>query len=336
MTYPPKGVRDEDLAPLRALDPRVEVTYLPFVDGVGVRNRRTQGTYRPGDGDVAPSPELVAALATADVVVGLDLPQELRTLAPRLRWIQAIGAGTGYLFTNDLPEGVVITSAAGIGAPTIAEWVLGRLLSVWKRFDRVAELQRAHSWDQARARGRSFGGSTLVIVGLGAIGQAVAQRAAAFGVRVLAVRRTPAPSPLAERVVGPGELHAVLAEADAVVVCAPATADTEALFDAAAFAALKPGAVLVNVARGTLVDEDALIAALRSGQVATAVLDVTRTEPLPADSPLWDEPGVVLSPHTSPSMDHYVGDLVGLVADNLGRWLRDEPLRNVVDPARGY
>jgi phosphoglycerate dehydrogenase-like enzyme len=334
--YPPHPVPAEAFDPLRAAVPGLEVVHLPFVEGVDVRSKRTRGTYDAALDEVPVPAELADALADADVVLGLDLPQRLRTLAPKLRWVHAIGAGTGYLFTYDLPDGVVITSAAGVSAPAIAEFVLGRLLAEWKGFDRLAEIQRAHAWDTAGGRGRTFAGSTVVVVGFGAIGQAVARLAGGCGARVLGVRRTPAPSPLAERVVAPGELHAVLGEADAVVVAAPATADTEALFDARALAALRPGAVLVNVARGTLVDEGALVAALRSGHLRRAILDVTRVEPLPADSPLWDEPGVVLSPHSSASMDRYLDDLVALVADNLGRWSRGEPLRNLVDPERGY
>jgi phosphoglycerate dehydrogenase-like enzyme len=335
LCFPPR-CRDEDLAQLRAVSPAVEVLHRPFVDAVGVRNQRTQGTYRKGNNDVPPSPELVEALAEAEVVVALDLPQQMRSLAPRLRWIQAIGAGTGYLLTLDLPECVVITSAAGIGGPSIAEFVVGRLLSEWKQFDRLAELQRAHAWDSAAGQGRTFAGSNLLVVGFGAIGQGVARLARAFGVRVVALRRTPAPSPLADEVAGPDRLHELLPDADAVVVAAPATPETESLFDAAAFAAMKPGAVLVNVGRGTLIDEAAMLAALRTGRLRRAILDVTRTEPLPPDSPLWGEPGVVLSPHSSTSGDGYVENLMALFADNLGRWLRGDPLRNPVDPALGY
>ncbi len=332
----PPTCNEEDLAPLLEVSPKVEVLHRPFLETARVRSLRTDGTYLSEADMEPPSPELVDALAEADVVVALDLPQHLRRLAPRLRWIQGIGAGISHLFTVDLPDGVVMTSAAGIGAPSIAEFVLGRLISEWKGFDRLAELQREHSWDSTAGVGRTFAGSTLLVVGFGAIGQAVAHLARAFGVRVVAIRRAPALSPLADQVAAPDRLHSLLGEADAVVIAAPATAETESLFDATAFAAMKPGAVLVNVARGTLVDEKAMVAALRDGRLRRAILDVTRIEPLPINSPLWDEPGVVLSPHTATATDHYVADLMLLVADNLGRWVRGEPLRNRVDPVRGY
>jgi phosphoglycerate dehydrogenase-like enzyme len=151
--------------------------------------------------------------------------------------------------------------------------------------------------------------------------------------RVLAARRRPGAEdrpPVVDELVGPERLHEVLSRVDAVVVCAPATPDTHDLFDAAAFAAMRPGAVFCNVARGSLVDEAALLDSLRSGHLGAAVLDVTQQEPLPADSPLWDTPNLRLSPHSSASLDHYVESVFELFADNLDRYVRGDPLRNVV------
>jgi phosphoglycerate dehydrogenase-like enzyme len=225
----------------------------------------------------------------------------------------------------------VVTNAAGVAAVPIAEFVIGQLLSIWKRFDELADQQRRHVWEPAY--GRHVAGLKLGLVGLGAIGTAVAERARALEMQVLAVRRRPGAAdgpPGVDEVVGPDGLHGVLSRVDAVVVCAPATPDTHDLFDAAAFAAMRPGAVFCNVARGSLVDEAALLDALRSGHLGAAVLDVTREEPLPADNPLWDAPNLRLSPHSSASLDHYVELVFELFADNLGRYLRGEPLRNVV------
>ena len=192
--------------------------------------------------------------------------------------------------------------------------MIGRILQVWKRFDEMGELQRRHEWDPRY--GRSVAGSTIALVGLGAIGGAVAERARALDMHVIGIRRSYTPgatSPLTDELFGPDALHEVLGRADAVVLSAPSTPETQDLFDAAAFAAMKPGSVFCNVARGVLVDEDALIATMRAGHLQAAILDVTRAEPLPADSPLWDVPGIL---HLAP----FVG---------LARPLRGDTLRTV-------
>ena len=267
-------------------------------------------------------------------MLAFDLPAEVVTVAPHLRWVQAIGAGVDHFRGAGLDGRVVLTNAAGVAAVPIAEFVIGRLLAVWKRFDELAEQQRHRVWKPAF--GRQLDGCTIGLVGLGAIGTAVAERARALGMRVLAIRRTSTPSPAADEVYGPAELHTVLGRSDAVVLSAPSTHETENLFDAPAFAAMKRGAVFCNVARGALVDEDALIDALERGHLGAAILDVTKHEPLPADSPLWAAPRLHLSPHSSASPERYLATLFDLFADNLSRYLRGEPLRNVVDLAAGY
>jgi phosphoglycerate dehydrogenase-like enzyme len=317
---------------LRAVSPDLEVVVAPYVEQHGTRAGRSQGSI---DELRARAPALTdeqrAAFGRAEVLLALDLPVGLGTLAPGLRWVQAIGAGTDHFHGAELGADVVVTNAAGVAAVPIAEFVVGQLLAVWKRFDELADQQRRRVWRPAY--GRHVAGLTLGVVGLGAIGTAVAERARALGMRILAVRRRPRADdlpPVVDEVAGPDRLHDVLARVDAVVVCAPATPDTNDLFDAAAFATMRPGAVFCNVARGSLVDETALLNALRSGHLGAAVLDVTREEPLPADSPLWDAPNLRLSPHSSASLDHYVESVFELFADNLGRYVRGEPLRNVV------
>jgi phosphoglycerate dehydrogenase-like enzyme len=274
------------------------------------------------------------AFATAEVMLAFDLPPAVITIAPNLRWVQAIGAGIDHFHGAELDARVVVTNAAGVAAVPIAEFVIGRLLAVWKRFDTLADQQQRRVWKPAY--GRQLQGSTIGLIGLGAIGTAVAQRARALGMRVLAVRRTTAPSPHADEVFTPAQLHAVLACSDAVVLSAPSTRETENLFDAAAFAAMKRGTVFCNVARGALVDEDALVIALENGHLGAAILDVTKEEPLPAESALWTAPRLHLSPHSSASPERYLESLFDLFADNLARYVRGEPLRNVVDLAAGY
>jgi phosphoglycerate dehydrogenase-like enzyme len=313
----------------------LDLVVAPYVEEHGVRAGRGR---RPLEELRAAGPRLTDAqrdaFGRAEVLLALDLPVGLGTFARALRWVQAIGAGTDHFRGAELGPDVVVTNAAGVAAVPIAEFVIGQLLAVWKRFDQLADQQRRHVWEPAY--GRHVSGLALGLVGLGAIGSAVAGRAHALGMRVIAVRQRPALDrpPGVDEVVGPAQLHDVLGRVDAVVVCAPATSATEDLFDADAFAAMRPSTVFCNVARGSLVDEGALLEALRSGHPGAAVLDVTREEPLPADSPLWDAPGLRLSSHSSASLDHYVESVFDLFADNLGRYVRGQPLRNVVQPGR--
>jgi phosphoglycerate dehydrogenase-like enzyme len=329
----PGHLDDDQLARLRSVSPRVEVTVIGYDEPAATRSARGRGERPDPDAVVPISAELRAAYARAEVLLTFDLPLGIGAVAQDVRWVQAIGAGTEHFRGAGLGPEVVVTNAAGISAVPIAEFVMGRLLAVWKRFDELAALQRAHEWKPTY--GRRVAGKTVVVVGFGAIGRAVAQRAHAFGMHVIAVRRRPDEEPcpaFVDRVVASTELLAVLPEAEAVVVAAPATAATHHLFDAAAFAAMPERSIFCNVARGTLVDEAALLAALTSGHLRAAVLDVTEQEPLPANHPLWDAPNLHLSPHCSTDPSNYVDDLLELFADNLGRYLRGAPLVNAVVP----
>jgi phosphoglycerate dehydrogenase-like enzyme len=327
----------------------VEIVAGPFyLDQDAARTRKRSLTFGDGDdavdaaeltadgrleGEPELTPEHLDAYRRAEVVVGVDVPYRLPELAPTLRWIQACGAGVGQFGEAGLAaRGVVLTSAQGVGAPPIAEFVIGRLLELYKRFRELDVLQREHRWEFTA--GETLAGKTMVIVGLGAIGREVAVRARPFGVRVVGVRRSYTPgltSPDVDGLCGPDQLDDVLAEADIVVVAAPESAETRGMFDAARFARFRPGTVLCNVARGSLIDQPALLDALVAGQVRAAILDVVEPEPLPPDSPLWDAEGVILSPHSSTSRDGYDARLLDLLATNLRRYLHGEPLLNDVD-----
>jgi phosphoglycerate dehydrogenase-like enzyme len=272
------------------------------------------------------------------VLIALLTPGDLPTLAPRLEWIQSIGAGVEQFQQAGVRrDDVVITNASGLSAPSIAEFVIGRLLQVWKHLRQMDEFQKQH--DYVRTYGRTFKGSTIGIVGMGAIGSAVAERARALGCTVLGLRRShppgAAPSPedaaVAHQMYGMSQLHEMLGQCDAVVVAAPATADTHHLIDAPALAATKAGAMVINVARGSLLDEAAMMAALESGHIAAAALDVFETEPLPAESPLWDAPNMYLSAHSSVSTDRYLDDVFDRFIENLERHVAGRPLKNLVD-----
>jgi phosphoglycerate dehydrogenase-like enzyme len=324
----PWNADDAMLAPLRDRFPDLEIVALPYL---GQFNR-----YRDGDEDEL-TEEVRAVWARAEGTLALDLPAPTTELAPNLRWVQAIGAGIDHLADTGLPDDVTITNAAGVAAAPIAEFVMARLLQVWKRLPEIDAQQVDREW--APKFGRTVEGLTLGVIGLGAIGTAVAVRARAFDMTVIGTRRSYKEGqehPAVDELRGTADLHDVLGRCDAVVVSAPGTADTENMFDADAFAAMKPGALFCNVGRGSLVDEGALIAALESGHVGAALLDVTRQEPLPADDPLWSAPNVYISPHASAAQERYTEKLLVLFADNLDRFTRNEPLRNVVDRAAGY
>jgi len=319
---------------LRAIDPGIEVVTLPVdPDSEWVTIPPAEPHDEPPPWAVAVAAERRSALARAEVLFALHTPKDLMRLAPRLRWVQGVGAGVEQFALAGVSRGrVVVTNASGVSAGSMAEFVIGRLLQIWKRFREADHHQREHAY--VRTYGRTFAGSTVGIVGLGSIGDAVALRARALGARVLGLRRSAKPgdtSASVETLYGSSGLHEMLARCDAVVVAAPATPETQHLVDAAALAAMKPGAVLVNVARGSLVDEAALVAALDEGRLGAAALDVFEREPLPKESPLWDLPNLYVSAHSSVSVDRYLDDVFDLFADNLRRFAAGEPLRNVVD-----
>lgn len=250
-----------------------------------------------------------------------------------VRWVHAYGTGVDA-FPLDALAGRTLTCSRGASAIPIAEWVLAVMLAAEKRLPEAWVHEPPEHWSVGLPLG-GLHGRTLGLVGLGGIGRAVAERALAFGMRVLAHRRSDRPSPVAgvERV---DALPSLLARADHLVLAAPATPETRGLLDTRAFAQLKPGVHLVNVARGDLIDQDALRAALDEGRVALASLDVCVPEPLPAGHWLYRHPRVRLSAHTSWSAPGATGVLLDPFLANLRRYLAGEPLEGVVDVALGY
>jgi phosphoglycerate dehydrogenase-like enzyme len=284
-----------------------------------------------------------AGLAACDVAfTWLLTPAELER-APRLRWVHSPAVAAGTLCLDALAaRGIAVSNSRGVQATPIAEHVFCLLLALARRLPLAMERQREARWSQAEfvgpAQPVTLRGQCLGVIGLGSIGSEVARLGAAFGMRVVAVRRDatrPAP-PGVDQLWGPDGLDDLLAAADAVVVAAPLTAETEALFDAARLARLRPGARLINVARGQLVDGPALVEALRAGRLAGAALDVVQREPLPADDPLWQAPNLIITPHTSGYRPTHWDDVAALFVENVRRWDAGEPLLWRVDPARGY
>jgi len=262
---------------------------------------------------------------------------ELVAEAPTLRWVQSHGAGVDGLITPALIESdVALTNAAPIHTVPMAETVMALILAATKRLPEHAWDQRERTW--RRLPKRELRGSTVGVVGIGKIGAEVARLCAAFGARVVGLRRTPPAElpPGVARVYGPDGLHALLAESDYVVLALALNPTSRGLIGARELALLKEDAVLVNVARGDVIDEVALIDGLRAGRPAFACLDTFQTEPLPPSSPLYELPNVLITPHNSASSPHMEERVIELFLDNLGRLVRGEPLLNVVDKRRGY
>lgn len=285
-------------------------------------------------------------LDSAQVLYGIpgERPSELaRTLRanPALEWVQLMPAGGGgqvrgaHLTEEELGR-VRFTTTAGVHAVPLAEWSEFGLLAGFKTLPRLQEAQRAHEWAESRWMMRRLEGSRVLVVGLGSIGRLVAERLARQGVHVAGTSRRPVEVDGVEEVLHPDDLVARIGDFDGIVVTLPGTAETRHLVGAAALAAVKPGVALVNVGRGTVIDQEALVEQLRSGRIGFAALDVTDPEPLPQDSPLWDLPNVLISPHTAALSDREDGLIADLFARNATRYLDGGPLINPVNTREFY
>jgi glyoxylate/hydroxypyruvate reductase len=281
-------------------------------------------------------------MARAEVLFDFDHvdPEGMVAHGRNVRWVQATSAGIGQYVKRHRLERMdaTFTTAAGVHARPLAEFVIWALLTFAKNYPQARRQQAARLWQ--RFHNDDLEGKTLAIVGLGSIGREVAKSARHFGMRVLATKRTVAgvdPHDLGVDALYPlSELHAMLGQADAVVLILPHTDETEGLISAPEFAAMKPGALLVNIGRGASVDEGALLAALQSGKLQGAVLDVAAQEPLPPEHPLWGLENVFIFPHSASTSKNENGRLVTLFLDNLERYRAGCPLRNVFDAERLY
>ncbi|MFI5273646.1 MAG: D-2-hydroxyacid dehydrogenase [Ktedonobacterales bacterium] len=280
----------------------------------------------------------------AEVVSSFHPPADLLALAPGVRWLAQPSAGADQLFRAGLVRegGPIVTTANGIHAVPISEFVFSVMLLWAKHWRELLARQRAHEWldgQRGAIAGRELCGATLGIVGLGAIGRRVAQLGGCFGMQVVATRRSARPGDAdadAQLMLPMDQLDTLLAQSDYVVVAVPNTDATHHLIGGPQFRAMKPSAFFVNIARGAVVDEPALVRALRDGQIAGAGLDVFETEPLPPDSPLWAMPNVFIAPHISGASAAYSRRFTDLLLDNLARYRAGQPLRNVVQAERGY
>ena len=325
-------VESQLLEMLSAISPRIRISVLP-----------------PDGGKANES-----ALNQCEVLYTLSyLPEP--ELVPRLRWVQAYSAGIDTMLTHPLFAGeVALCTASGLHTIAMPEFAMMALLALARKLPLLLDNQRQALWPRDsfnRFTPRELHGSTLGIVGYGSIGRQIARLAKSFGMRILAMKRQPtvAVDPdytvaglgdpegaLPDHIYSPSELLLFLAVCDFVVLVVPLTPETHHLIDAEALAAMKREAFLINLARGEVVDADALIGALKAGRIAGAWLDVFEQEPLPSDSPLWHTPNLVISPHISGASAHFGARSAAVFAENLRRYLQGEPLLNRVDKQRGY
>lgn len=282
---------------------------------------------------------LKQALPSADALVVSGMwRDELIDHGIRLRFIQAIGAGTDQFPRQRLAaKGIRLASAQGVNERAVSEHAMALILALARQLPQARDNQRAQVWrgmiSQVAKREDEIGGKTLVIVGFGRIGSRLATLARAFGMYVIGVKRSASGSgDIADEVVGQERLLDVLPRADVVALTCPLTPETTGLIGTSALAAMKLTAVLINVARGKVVDEAALIAALGAGQIAGAGLDCVAEEPLPPESPLWAMPNVLITPHTAGETQRYEANVVDILLENLGRlWSGPAPLRNEIN-----
>jgi phosphoglycerate dehydrogenase-like enzyme len=330
---------------IRDAEPRAEVVYEPDL----LPPARYPGDHR-GDPEFRRDPEAEARwrelLDQAEVLFGIpdDSSAGLAEVAglPRLRWVHATSAGAGEVVrTAKLPaealERVTITTSSGVHAIPLAEFAILGVLAIAKELPRFAEDQRARSWPELRQPLRELDGQTLFLIGLGEIGRETARLGKAFGMRTVGIRRSQGPPPEhVDEVHGPDRLAELAGRADAMVVSLPLTEETAGIIDRATIGRLPPSCIFVNVGRGGVVDEPALIEALRERRIAGAALDVFATEPLPQDSPLWDLPNVLVTPHAVALSARENERIVELFVANLRRYLDGEPLAKVVEPGVFY
>ncbi len=319
-----RWLRDHHIEQIKAVSPRV---------------RLLQTTRDELDENILPmvGAEVLLLEAGDDEWYRNEIPDDgfAKLVKSNLRWMQACSSGVSHILgTGLLDENVTLTNAAGVHADALGESTMAAVLFHAKQLQKRLDNQATRTWEELHCD--ELRGRTMTVLGIGHIGSAVARLAGAFRMRLIGVRRNPQPTEHFETVVGPDELHTVLAETDYLVIACPLTDETHGMIGAPEFDAIKEGAYLINVSRGLVVQQQPLLAALNSGKLSGAFLDAHAEEPLPNDHPFWDTSGITVIPHDSHSSP-YIGDnIVDLFTDNLRRYIAGEPLRNVIDRERGY
>ncbi len=285
---------------------------------------------------------LIEEIANAEVLVAWQIRPEQFSAAGKLKWIHATTAAVHQLMFPELVASAVrLTNSSDIHGPVVAEHAIAIVLALAKGLPAAARYQQARHWGQQdiwrSMRPREIAGATLGVIGLGAIGRATVRLARALGMRVIAMREHPERgSEGADRVLGPAQLKELLSESEYVLLCAPLTATTQALFDDTTFSKMRRDACLINVSRGALVDESALLRALETTSIRAVALDVFQTEPLPSESPLWGVENLFITPHTAALTDKLWERHYQRLVENLHRYCGGEPLLGQVNKQRGY
>jgi D-2-hydroxyacid dehydrogenase (NADP+) len=306
-----KSLDDRHAAQIEAVDPRVRV--------IRVTDRTTW----------------LEEAQDAEIIMGFRPLRDAAVRSQHLRWVHALGAGVEHL-CEDVAGTEILVTNSHIHGGTIADHVFAFILGHTRRMREAYDFQTARRWVHEELVAVSLAGRTMGILGLGTIGVQVARRAVSFGMRAVGTKRHPKPIPGVDRVWPPEGIDGVLREASVLVLTLPLTPATREVLGAREIALLPEGAFVVNVARGGLVNEPALLAGLRSGHLGGAGLDVFAEEPLPPDSPLWTTPRLMITPHVAGDSPGYMDGMIPLFCENLGRYLAGHPLENVVDPAQGY
>jgi len=329
----------EQLGEIAAVDPRVRVEYVAeeFIALLGPAARWVPALgENPAVDRAAAEARLASSLREAEVIYAIRVLPDLKARSPRLRWVHLVPHGIDHIRGDILEGEVIITTGQGSHDIAVAEHVMALILMLAKRAPLLFEQQRHHRWE--RIYTMELAGRTLGLVGLGSIGRRVAGYAHAFGMRVIATKRTPSQDlPYGvEELVPVERLEYLLGQSDFVVLALPLTPSTRNFIGERELKAMKPTAYLINIARGGVVDEAALLRALREGWIAGAGLDVFQTEPLPPESPFWDMDNVILTPHIGGLSHRFVEHANRLFCENLRRYIRGEPLLNILDLSRGY
>jgi len=291
-----------------------------------------------------PSYDLLSGqIPDADVLIGWSIRPDQFAAARKLKWIHSPAAAVHQLMFPELIKSeVVVTNSGDVHGPVVAEHAIALLLALAKRIPQAMRYQRKKEWAQEilwgeQPRPREIASTTVLVIGMGSIGREFASRAKGLGMKVIAVRENPQKGPgSADAVYSPEQLDSVIPEADYILLCTPVTPATTGLIDRLRLARMKPDAYVINVGRGPLVDEAALIEVLKDHKIAGAALDVFTEEPLPKHSPFWDLENVLITPHTAAVTDRLWERHFQLISENLRRFLDGRPLLNLIDKRRGY